>query len=225
MANDSVEELMKKISTTTASIAMSLGLVVALGGGVAMASGHSGGSHKPTGALATGSVTCTMHGVAIFAANGSLTIRGNITPSHGAGCTGKDATSNTIKIRIGHFSSPLTNSTTTTVTPAPTSTVTQTCASVPNGTLPDLGNGTIVWNSRPKFAPSTGIGFTGGTASPSTSTNGHLLIAYTSGQVGGGSFMDGTATLSLTSRQTLAQLQSRCESGRFVIAVSGTITL
>ncbi|MHB8826239.1 MAG: hypothetical protein ACYC5Z_01040 [Acidimicrobiales bacterium] len=59
----------------------------------------------------------------------------------------------------------------------------------------------------------------------SSSTNGHLLVAYTSGSVASGSFAGGTATLSLTSRQTLAQLQARCESGRFVIAVSGMITL
>ncbi|HSN02172.1 MAG TPA: hypothetical protein VLS91_01680 [Acidimicrobiales bacterium] len=97
------------------------------------------------------------------------------------------------------------------------------CALVPSGALADLGNGTITWNPRPKFAPSSGISFSGGSAS--VSANQHLVIAYTSGSVASGSFAGATASLSLTSRQTLSQLQARCAGDRFVIAVYGTITL
>lgn len=233
---------MKKLSVTTASITLSIGLVVALGGGVAMAHGHGHGpgSHGPSSASATGSATCNVHGIVVFAANGDVTFRGNITPSHGASCTSSSGT----KLHTGHFSSPLTSATTTTTTSTSTTTSSSTtststtttttvvgatttttiaCTPVPSGALPNLGNGTITWNPRPKFAPSSGITLTGGSAS--VSTNQHLQITYTAGAVASGSFAGGTASLSLTSRQTLAQLQSRCESGNFVIAVVGTITL
>ena len=214
---------MKKISVTVASIALSLGLVVAIGGGVAMASGHGPGTHGPTRASATGTATCTMHGIVIFAADGTVSVRGNITPSHGAGCTVTSSTNYVTKLRNGHFSSPLTSATVAPTSTVPSSSTTaKTCAPVPSGSLPDLAKGTIAWNSRPKFAASTGISLTGGTA---TSTTGHLVIAYTSGSVASGSFANTSVTLTLTSNQTLTQLQARCAGDRFVIAVHGTITL
>ncbi len=219
---------MKKISVTAASVALSLSLAVAIGGGVAVASGHGPGSHGPTSVTATGTATCTMHGIVIFAADGTVSVRGNITPSHGAGCTVATTTNgatSVTKIRNGHFTSPLTSA----ATPPPTSTVpststtAKTCAPVPSGPLPNLASGAIAWNPRPKFATTTGISLTGGSA---TGTTGHLVFAYTSGAVGGGSFTTATGvTLTLTSNQTMSQLQARCAGDRFVIAVHGTITL
>lgn len=209
---------MKKHPKVIASIALSCGLVLALGG-VAVAKGgnenHGNGSnnghghgHGHTGVVATGSTTCNFHGRVTVGANGALSITGNITPKHGAACTSTGGA----KIRTGHFTSALvsatpptttttststtttstttTSTTTTTLLTAPTTTTTvATCTLLPVGPLPDLSGGAIAWAPRPKAAPSSGIAVTGGSVSTVT-VNGqqYLQIAYTGGSVANGSF-------------------------------------
>jgi hypothetical protein len=139
---------MKKHSRLVAPLVISLSLMVAAGGGVAMAKGNSnngnsqghGPSHTVVGA--TGSTTCNFHGQLTVGANGSLSINGNITP--GKGLKGKACTSTGgAKIKTGHFTSPLvtatpttttTSATTTTTTSTTTTTVPPTTTTVPSTT-------------------------------------------------------------------------------------------
>lgn len=245
---------MKKHPKIIASIALTSGLVLALGG-VAVAKGgggHGNGSnhghgHGGSGVVATGSPTCNFHGRVTVGANGAVSITGNITPKHGAACT----STGSARIRTGHFTSALvsatssttttssTTSTTTTSTTTTSSTTTSTvltptttttvatCTLLPVGSLPDLSGGAIAWSPRPKFAPSTGIALTGGSVSTVT-VNGdqYLQIAYTGGSVAGGSFTNASgATLTVTSNQTVSELAAECGSGGQTITVHGTITL
>ena len=226
---------MKKISSSASAVALSVGLVVAFGGGVAMATGHGhgkhhgppdtsfgygygyGNPHHHVGEVLLGTVTCKVHGTLVLDASGSITVRANLTPFHGAACV----TSSGEKVRTGHFTSPLVfTSSTTTSTPT-------TCPALPSGALGDLTGGAIAWNPRHKVAGSAGISFTGGSA---TTTNVDakqvFQVTYSGGTVMSGSFTNASgATLTMTSRQSVTQLQSDCESGKTVIAFTGTLFL
>lgn len=215
---------MKKISSAVTSVVVAVGLVVAFGGGVAMATGHGPGkNHGPIGTPLSGTVTCTVHGTLVLSASGSMTVRANLTPMHGAACVASSGA----KLRTGHFTSPLVFTSTTTTSPTSSTLTTSapTCAPLPSGAVGDLMGGAIAWTSRPKVAASTGISFSGGTAT-TTAANGKFQVAYSTGSVTGGSFITTTgASLTMTSRQSVTQLQSRCESGKTVIAFTGTLTL
>ncbi len=231
---------MTKISSSATSIALAIGLVVAFGGGVATAQGRAsekhqgatstsignGNSHRPAGKVLTGTVTCSVHGTLVLSASGSMTVRANLTPFHGAACTASSGA----KLRSGHFTSPLVFTATTTTTSSTSSTSTTAgpgCAPLPSGAIGDLTGGAIAWNPRPKAAASTGISFTGGSAT-TTTVNGQLVfqVTYSAGSVTSGSFTGSTgASLTMTSRQSVTQLQSHCESGKTEIAFTGTLSL
>lgn len=256
---------MKKILVSLAAITLSLGLVAAIGGvatahgsgsahGPAKGAGHrpaSGtshgpGNHRPVAVVAIGSTTCNVHGTVVFDSTGNVTFKGNVTPLRGRACSSSGGT----KLRVGHFSRPLSSSvtptTTTTTTTSTTTTTTSTttttttlvgsgttttttvsCTPLPSGTLPDLSGGTIRWAPGPMVAPSVGISLSGGSASTITvGSNQYLQVTYSAGSVASGSFTNASgASLTLTSNQTVAELQSRCSSGNTVIAFHGTITL
>lgn len=148
---------MKKHSRLIAPMVLSCTLMLAVGGGVAMAKGgsHGGNGHGNgqqngqgngnghTGVSATGTTTCNFHGQLTVGSNGSLSITGNITP--GNGMKGKACTSTGgAKIKTGHFTSPLvstpppttttTSSTTTLTTSTTLTTTTTTTTTVPAST-------------------------------------------------------------------------------------------
>jgi hypothetical protein len=132
---------MRKYMLSLASVALSLGLVFAVGGA---ASAHGQGSHGGNGngkgygygngngkgkgkshsvVVATGTTSCNFHGRLTINASGKVAITGNITPKHGRACTSTGGT----KLKTGRFSTPLVSTptvTTTTTTVAPTTTTT-----------------------------------------------------------------------------------------------------
>ena len=235
---------MKKHSRLIAPLVISLSLVFAAGGGVAMANGSSHGGngqgHSPghTGVAATGSTTCNFHGRVAVDSNGLLSITGNITP--GKGMKGKACTSTGgAKIKTGHFTSPLTStpppttttsSSPTTSSPTTSSTTTTTvaaCSLLPVGALSNVSGGTITWSPRPKSAPSVGIALSSGAVSMVTVDGEQFLqVTYSAGSVASGSFATASgAAMTLTSRQTVAELNSACAGGASSFAFHGTVTL
>jgi hypothetical protein len=118
---------MKKNLSVLAAMALSFGLVFAIGSGVAGAKGGnphggpgSGKGHQHSGVVATGTTSCNFHGRLVVSSSGSVSITGNITPKHGKACTSTGGT----KLKTGHFSTALTTTPTTTTTVAPTTTTT-----------------------------------------------------------------------------------------------------
>ncbi len=218
-----------KVSQTAVSIALTVGLIVGVGG-VAMAKGHGSGhghgngqdsgygygygygeGHRPSGQAATGTITCQVHGVAVLRADGSVLVHLNITPGHEKGCQSTSGA----RVRTGHV---ILRSTSTPSVPTSTSAG---CLSLPSGALPSLSAGSVSWDPRPKMAPSTGLTLSSGSVSQASN---HVQISYVAGSVSGGSFV-GSASLNVTSRQSVTQLSHRCVSRAWVIAVTGTITL
>lgn len=119
---------MKKNLSVLAAMALSFGLVFAIGSGVAGAKGGnphggpgSGKGHQHNGVVATGTTSCNFHGRLVVSTSGDVSITGNLTPKKGKACTSTGGT----KLRTGHFSTSLTTTpTTTTTTVAPTTTTT-----------------------------------------------------------------------------------------------------
>jgi hypothetical protein len=227
---------MKKYLRPAASVALSLGLVFAIGAAASAHGGNHGGKggnsgygygnkgngHK--GVVATGTTSCNFHGRLTISSSGAVRITGNITPKHGRACTSMGGT----KLKTGHFSTALSSTVITTTTVA-TSTTTAACVTtpVPVGALANVSGGTISWSPRSKVAPSVGVALTGGTVSEVT-VNGkqYVEIAYTGGSVASGSFA-GTSGVSLTawSNQTVSALNSECRNGSYSISFHGTLTL
>jgi hypothetical protein len=141
----------------------------------------------------------------------ALSVSGDVAHHHAQACSNQGGT----RLRTGQVSGL-----------AGTTTITSLCSLLTGGPLPDLAGGTIRWSGR--VASSTGVAFTGGSASVVTTTNGSFLqIAYTGGSVAGGSFTNASgASLTVTSRSDTAHLSASC-SKRTIrsIAVSGSVTL
>ena len=223
---------MQRHTRLIAPLVISLSLIVAAGGGVAMAKGNSHGGnghgHGPgqTGVSATGSTTCNFHGRVAVGSNGSVSITGNITP--GKGLKGKACTSTGgAKIKTGHFTSPLTSTAPPTTTTSTTTTTVVACALLPVGALSDVSGGTITWSPRHKSAPSVGIALTGGAVSTVTIDGEQFLqVTYSAGSVASGSFATASGvSITLTSRQTVAELNSACLGGASSFAFHGSLTL
>lgn len=224
---------MKKYLLALASVALSLGLVFAIGGAASAKGGNShggngvGNGHGHSGVVATGTTSCNFHGRLTINSGGTVTITGNITPKHGPACTSTGGT----KLRTGHFSTPLLSTTTTTTTTSSTTTTSTTttmvsCLPLPVGPLSDVSGGTIAWSPRPKVAPSVGVALTGGTVSEVTvAGEQYLEIAYTGGSVASGSFASASGvTLTAWSNQIVSALNSACTDGSHSITFHGTLT-
>jgi hypothetical protein len=143
---------------------------------------------------------------------GIVAIRGNMTPHHVPACSDKGGT----KLRTGHLSG----------LGSTAAIAGGLCSLLPGGSMPDLSGGTIKWS--PRVASSTGVALTGGSVTVVTvGSNSFLQVAYTGGSVAGGSFTNASgASLTATSRQTVAQLTARCADGPVGdIALKGSITL
>ena len=200
---------MKKFLVSTAAATLSLGLVAVVGTGVASAKG------RPTPVVATGTTICNFHGSLSAAAGATVSMKGNLTPHHGAACSSTGGT----KLRTGHL---LKN------TLVSTATTTGVCTLLAGGSLPDLAGGTIRWSPGPKVATSTGVAFTGGAVTVVTvGSDSFLQIAYSGGSVAGGSFTNASgATLTLTSRATVADLTTDCAAGPVTsLSFNGSLTL
>jgi hypothetical protein len=141
----------------------------------------------------------------------ALSVSGDATQHHAPACSNQGGT----KLRTGRLSGL-----------AGPTTITSLCSLLTGGPLPDLAGGTIKWSRR--VASSTGVAFTGGTASVVTKTNGSFLqIIYTGGSVAGGSFTNASgASLTVTSRSDTTRLGASCAKRTIrSIAVSGSVTL
>ena len=101
------------------------------------------------------------------------------------------------------------------------------CASLGSGTAPLISGGSIKWTPPSKVAMSTGISMPTGTGSVVTSgAKPHIQVVYSGGSIAGGSFSNSGATsLTMTSDQDSAQIQSRCTTGLSSVAFKGTATL
>lgn len=208
---------MKKNLSVLAAVALSFGLIFAIGSGMASAKGGNthggtgyGYGHKHQPVVATGTTSCNFHGRLVVSASGAVSITGNITPKHGKACTSTGGA----QIKTGHFSVPM------------ASTTTVTCASL--ATLPNLSGGTIVWSPRPKVAASVGVALTGGSVSTVTVKGKQVLeIIYTGGSVASGSFTGASGvTLTVWSNAPASAITAKCaRGGSFTITFHGTLTL
>jgi hypothetical protein len=203
---------MKKNLSVLTAVALSFGLIFAIGSGMASAKG--GGTHGGSGYGygASGTTSCNFHGRLVVSANGAVSITGNITPKHGKACTSTGGA----KIKTGHFSVP--------VASAPSATTFTTCTR----SLPDLSGGTIAWSPRPKVAASVGVTLTGGSVAPVTvGSKTYLKIVYLGGSVTSGSFINASGvSLTGTSNAPASAFTARCASGgKFTITFHGTLTL
>lgn len=101
------------------------------------------------------------------------------------------------------------------------------CSLLPVGALSNVSGGTITWSPRPKSAPSVGIALSSGAVSMVTVYGEQFLqVTYSAGSVASGSFATASdASMTLTSRQTVAELNSACAGGASSFAFHGTVTL
>jgi hypothetical protein len=221
---------MKKNLSVLAAVALSFGLIFAIGSGMASAKGGNthggsgyGNGHKHNPVVLTGTPICNFHGRLVVSASGAVSITGNITPKHGKACTGPGGA----KIKTGHFSVPAMSTPTTTTTTSSTTTSTiATCTRL--GILPDLSGGTIAWSPRPKVAASVGVALTGGSVSTVTvGDKQYLEITYAGGSVASGSFAGASGvTLTVRSNAPASAITAKCASGgSFTITFHGTLTL
>ncbi len=204
--------MFRRVTTATGAVVLAVGLVTAVGGGVAAAHGDHG--KKPVPVTATGTTTCNYHGRLVVSPSGTIAIAGNLTPHHHSpACSNQGGT----KLRSGHLSHLESTATTTGI-----------CSLLSGGTLPDVSNGTIRWSPKPKVAASTGVALTGGTVSTVTKgSDTFLQVTYSDGSVAGGSFTNASgASLTATSRKTVAQLTADCAKGPVnTLALAGSLTL
>ena len=96
--------------------------------------------------------------------------------------------------------------------------------------VPALSGGSVTWSQHSNVAASSGVSFPASGATVITNFNGvtFLQVSYSAGSVSGGSFANsGQSSMTVTSKQNDAQLESRCSSRRGVSAVTfdGTATL
>jgi hypothetical protein len=173
---------MKKYLLSAASVALSLGLVFAIGGAASAHGKGSGGNgqgngksvgkgHGHSGIVATGTTSCNIHGRITISSSGKVTITGNLTPKHGKACTSTGGT----KLKTGHFSSPLVSSPTTapTTTTTEAGTTTTTAAPTTTTTVEGTTTTTAAPTTTTTVAPTTTttvVGTTTTTAAPTTTT-------------------------------------------------------
>lgn len=135
MVND--ETSLTRPQSAAGDSELPLGLATVVGTGVASAHG------KPPAVTATGTTTCSFHGHLVLNADGSLSLSlsGNITPSHGAAaCTSKGGS----MLKTGHINQTLPTSAVpgvvaTHLCPAVAAAVTSSQA------LADLAGGAVAW--------------------------------------------------------------------------------
>jgi hypothetical protein len=198
---------MRKLLLGVAVVALPVGIVASTAS-VAAAKGP-----KPP-VTAAGTTTCNYHGQLLLNSNGSLSLRGNLTPHHGPACSNNGGS----KLHTGHMNQVLPTSaasSTTDLCPAVTAAV-----SSPQP-LADLAGGNIAWSPTAKVAGSVGVGLTGGTLSVS-GTN--LVVTYSASSVTSGSFMG--AGSGFTASTGLASVQAACASGPVTsLSLRGTLSL
>ncbi|MEI7860386.1 MAG: hypothetical protein WCI26_11230 [Acidimicrobiales bacterium] len=202
---------MKNFLKVAVAASLTLGLATTVGTGVASARG------KPPAVTATGTTTCNFHGQLVLNTDGSLSLSGNITPSHGvAACTSKGGS----LLRTGHINQTLPTSA------VPGVVATDLCPAVAAAvtspqTLADLAGGAVAWSPGPKVAASVGVGLTGGSLSVASTS---LSVTYTGSSVTSGSFTGSSTGLSAST--DLASVQASCLGGAVTsIPVRGTLSL
>jgi hypothetical protein len=199
---------MRKLLLGIAVVTLPVGIVAS----TASVAAARGGPKPPVAAL--GTTTCNIHGELVLNSNGSLSLRGNLTPHHGPACSSTGGS----RLHTGHMNQTLPTS-------APSST-TDLCPAVTAATsspqpLADLAGGDIAWSPTSKVAGSVGVGLTGGTLSVS-GTN--LVVTYLASSVASGSFTGSGS--GFTASTSLAAVQAACASGPVTtLHLLGTLSL
>jgi hypothetical protein len=167
---------MKKRLHITAPVVLATALTLMVGSGVALAKGGNGNGghgngHAPSAGTttsvahgnghgggpghqavtATGSTTCHFHGQLRVAADGSLSLSGNITPSHGPACTSTGGA----KIKTGHLTALAGATPTTTTTVAPTTTTSSTTSTTSTTTTSTTTTSTTTTTVAPTTTSSS----------------------------------------------------------------------